>query len=140
MADIKIQDWVQVGAEVLLYTEGNPGSSRNVVKSTIARVTPTTFTVAEEDEPRFSLKHPRFDGAPGYTVRQGGEWGWRRVVVPLDSVVARQEMARARQDLLDGRARVAVDAWQRDRSRDNRLKAITALQAMEGHDLEPRMR
>lgn len=126
-------DWVQVGAEVLLYTSGNPGTSRNVVKTTIAKVTATTFTVADDTEPRFSLKSREYGGL-GYGVRQGGTWGWRRIVVPLDSVEARGELVRAKREHLEAVARRVVDVWQRDRSRGNRLSAIQALKDLEGHD------
>lgn len=129
-------DWVKPGAEVVLYTSGNPGAPRNVVKTTIAKVTPTTFTVAAQDEPRFRFQSRRFTG-PGFDVRQGGTWGWRRIVVPLDSEAARNEMARATRVHRESEARTAVEVWQRNRTRDNRLAAIKALGALEGFDPEP---
>ncbi|MGH7743281.1 MAG: hypothetical protein ACREQ5_00465 [Candidatus Dormibacteria bacterium] len=119
-------DWVKPGAEVVLYTSGNPGAPRNVVKTTIAKVTATTFTVAAEDEPRFRFQSRRFTG-PGLDVKQGGTWGWRRIVVPLDSEAARHEMARATRVHRESEARTAVAAWQWNRTRDNRLAAIKAL-------------
>jgi hypothetical protein len=129
-------DWVKPGTEVLLYSSGNPGASRNLVKTTIAKVTPTTFTVAAEGEPRFRFRsHLYGDGK--YAVRQGGTWGWNRIVVPLDSRDARDELSRAKRAHREGLARIAVEEWQRSLNRDTRLAAIKALEAMEGFDAEP---
>lgn len=133
-------DWVKTGAEVLLFNQGRPGAPANLVRSTVMKVTRTTFTVAAADEPRFRFTNRQF-GGPGFTVRQGGRdhWGWSRVVVPLDSADAHDEVAREKRAHLEDAGRTAVEVWQRNRTRDNRLAAVRALEAIEGHDpVDPR--
>jgi hypothetical protein len=124
--------WVKKGVEVLLYNDDGR-EDRGVKKTTIDKVTEHTFTVSDESEPRFRFKlKNRIDGS--YFVRCGGDWGYRRIVVPLDSDKARDELKRLEIRRLNVGAKAAVDLWLRSRVRADRLRAIEALQALEGHD------
>lgn len=129
-------DWVAPGVKVLLFNNGRTGGPRHLVRSVVDRVTRTTFTVAASDEPRFRFAHRQPNG-PGFEVHQGGDWGWRRTVVPLDSEEAREQLTAGAQRKKEAAARNAVGVWQRTPTRDNRLAAIQALQGLEGLDVEP---
>lgn len=117
-------DWITKGTKVVVYTEGGVSRQENPTVTTIEKVAQKSFTVSEEKEPRFSIERRE-------SAMQGGAWGWRRKVIPFDSDEARRMLKREQDRLLISKARAAVEKWQRLRSRENRLAAIAALQAIE---------
>lgn len=117
-------DWITPGAKVVVYTEGGISRDENPTVTTIAKVAKKSFTVSKDVEPRFSVDRQE-------SALQGGTWGWRRKVVPFDSDEARQMLKREQDRRRIYRARAAVEKWERMRSRENRLAAIAALQAIE---------
>lgn len=118
-------DWISPGTPVVLYNTGGASRNRNVVETTIKKVAGKSFTVDAEDT-RFPIDRLH--------VSQGGTWGWTREVVPADSVTARHVLAEHRHLLAKNRARRAVDDWSRSPSRETRLAAITALQALDSFE------
>jgi hypothetical protein len=116
-------DWVQPDAEVLLYTVDQYGS-RHLVKTTIKRVNTGSFTVSAQQEPRFRLPQCRADTDDSWHR-------WTRYCVPFDSDAARRELDALRKRKLVVAARYAVEVWLKNKTRDNRLAAIAALQAVE---------
>lgn len=120
-------DWVVVGAPVVLYNFGRMSTNTHVTHSTIKKITDTGFSVTDDREPRFRFNHPSFDGE-GFAVKQGGSWGWDRIVVPADSDRAVRELAAAQRQKVRSAARSACEKWIREPSEVNRLAAITALQ------------
>lgn len=125
-------DWIKPGAAVVLYDTAARRDSRDVVQTTIKRVAGKSFTVDDRrGEIRFPIDRLR--------VRQGGGMlasSWTRHVVPAGSDTAREVLAEAAMQRAENAARNAVDAWERDRSRENRHAAIAALQALDEHDPE----
>lgn len=118
-------DWVTPGASVVLYNTGGRSSPRNVVETTVKRVAEQSFTV---DDGRAEL---RFRFAT-LSVRQGGDWGHTRNVVPAGSAKAREVLAEAHAQRVEHAAWAAADDWVRDRSDHAKLRrAITALQALD---------
>lgn len=119
-------DWITPGAEVLVYTDAMPGYSRNVRFSTIAKVAKKSFTV-EGENVRFSMDQQEHRPRSSWTAST-------RRVVPRDSDKAHAEVSAARARGLTLKARAAVEKWERRRTRENRLAAIAALQAVEQDD------
>lgn len=119
-------NWITPGAEVLVYTSLGRNESTHPVKTTIKRVAAKSFSVTAENEPRFDLEDQR-------SPQQGrSSWsGHYRRVVPIDSDEAREVIAAENRLRIRNRARKAVDAWIKDRTRDSRLAAIAALEAVE---------
>lgn len=117
-------DWITPGTKVVAYTEGSISRDESPTVTTIAKVAKKSFTVAEGREPRFSIDRQE-------SARQGGSWGWTRKVIPFDSDEARRMLKREHDRRRIYEARVAVEKWERKRSRENRLAAIEALQAIE---------
>lgn len=120
------KDWIRPGTKVVVYTYGGVSRSESPSVTVIVKVATKSFTV-EGDSLRYSINRQE-------SPRQGGTWGWTRKVTPLESDEARGVLERARHERLMSRARAAVDAWDRQRTRENRLAAIVALQAVEQDD------
>lgn len=118
----KSTDWIKPGAKVVVFTAYSRGDENPRV-TTIAKVAKKSFTV-ETDGLRYSIDQQ-------LTAIQGGSWGWRRKAVPFDSDEARSLLERARHKDLIWTARMAVEMWEKKRTRENRLAAIAALQAVE---------
>jgi hypothetical protein len=123
-------DWIEVGAKVLIFTEGiaaDRGFGAHLVESRIKRVNKTTFTVDDSKEPRFSL-----DAAE---ARSGDAWTRTiRKAVPLDSDAAQTARVEEGNRRLRQNARHLVDLWQKHPTTTNRRAAITALERLEGID------
>lgn len=119
-------DWIAPGAEVLIYSR----AARDVGllcprHTTIAKVAKASFTVSLEDEPRI-----KFDTQE--SARQVDTWhGYYRRVVPLGSNEARLVTDRYNRHVRLQAAKSAVDKWQRNPTRESRLAAIVALEAVE---------
>lgn len=116
-------DWIVAGAEVFVYSVGGMSGLTNSRRTRIKKVATKSFSVEADNEPRFSVDRQE--------AREGGEWGWTRRVVPIDSATAREVLAQEHTLRVLNRARNAVDTWRRSVNRTNRLAAITALQAVE---------
>lgn len=116
-------DWIVPGAAVVLYSSGGPSRNYNPTHSRIKKVATKSFSVEDDREPRFDLR--------SQTARQGGSWGWTRHCVPADSPEAAKVLAAVDRGRKANRARGAVDEWIRVRSRDARLAAIAALEAVQ---------
>jgi hypothetical protein len=119
-------DWIKPGEKVVTYTYGGVSRSENPSVTLIAKVAAKSFTL-ENDSLRYSIDRQE-------SPRQGGTWGWTRKVVPFDSDKAREVLEREKHERRMSRARATVDAWERMRTRENRLAAIAALQAVEQDD------
>ncbi|MEV8610249.1 hypothetical protein AB0383_20380 [Amycolatopsis sp. NPDC051373] len=117
-------DWIKPGTPVVVYVESHRNEDPQPRTTTIAKVAKLSFTVEGFTNARFKIADQR--------SRQGSTWSfWHYVAVPADSDEAskvKQTTARLKTGY---RARDAVDAWRRDRTRENRLAAIAALQAVE---------
>lgn len=115
-------DWITPGAEVVTYSTG---SNRDVRRQAIEKVAKRSFTVT--DGSRFPID--------SLQRHEGGTWGRSVHVVPADSETALEELAGAvRRRLMDDASR-AVDEWVRNRTRENRLAAIVALQAIDDDEV-----
>lgn len=116
-------DWIVAGAEVLVYSVGGRSGKTSPRRTRIKKVATKSFSVEADSEPRFNLAHQE--------AREGGEWGWTRRVVPIDSASAREVLAQEHSSRVLNRARNAVDMWRSSVNRTNRLAAIAALQEVE---------
>lgn len=116
-------DWLVAGAKVVVFNDALPSYSRNVRVSTIAKVATKSFTV-DGERVRFSIAKQQHHSGNAFLSQT-------RCVVPFDSDTARAELATARHRQLVFTARDAVQKWERKRTRENRLAAIAALQAIE---------
>lgn len=115
--------WITEGAEVVVYRDAMDGA-RDPVTTTVAKVAAKSFTLDGIDQ-RISL-----DGLSSKVV--GMQYsGYRYRVIPCDSDKAAALYAAEARQAAMGQARMAVDKWQRARTRANRLAAIEALQAVE---------
>jgi hypothetical protein len=121
--EVTAPPWVEVGAKVVLYSIGGGNQPRDVKVTTIKSVATKSFAVNAKNEPRFNLASCK--------TYVGGPWGHTRCVVAYDSDTGRRELEAARKRRLVYEASVAVGAWRRDGTRENRLAAIAALQAVE---------
>lgn len=115
-------DWITPGAEIVVYSRRSDGSS-HPRKTTVKTRAKQSFTV-EGIGDRFKLDTLETKPTDGWTRR-------RWVVVHPDSEQARSLFDAARKADLQFKARTTVEAWQKDRTRENRLAAIEALQAVE---------
>lgn len=119
----KSTDWIVAGAKVLVFTDAMPGYPRSVTRSTIEKVAKRSFTV-EGEHVRFSIDRQEHRPRNSWTASA-------RCVVPLDSDKARAEIAAANSRNRVLAARNAVEKWERNRTRESRLTAIEALQAID---------
>lgn len=116
-------EWLKPGSEVVVITS-HPGAAKQTARLTTVRtVAAKSFTVTGFDC-RFNLA--RLAG------RTGGDWGSSHEVVPPASEQAHRALIAQRNRNLVNRARIAVEKWLRDGTRDRRLAAIAALEAVEG--------
>lgn len=118
-------DWIKPGTKVLIYNpQSRDAASRHLTVALVAKVATQSFTVDNAREPRFKLKNQE--------ARVGEGWGaFVRRVVPIDSEEAKREIEDLRLHRQRYKARAAVDEWQRKRTRETRLAAIEALEAVE---------
>lgn len=120
-------DWIKPGAEIVVYSRGYSGDShprRTTVKTRATR----SFTV-EGIPDRFRLDTME--------TKTTGTWTSARswVAIAPDSVKAVAMFEAQRKQSLVFGAQVAMDKWERDRTRENRLAAIAALQAVEDDEV-----
>jgi hypothetical protein len=115
--------WIRTGVPVIVYTKNRQLSEARPRKTTIKRVAGKSFTV-EWQNLRFNTE--RLD-----TPRSGGSFGWSYSVTPVGSELARDLLAADQVLQAIAHARTAVDRWTKTRSREDRLAAIAALQAIE---------
>lgn len=119
----KSTDWIVPGAKVLVFSDTPPGYSRGIRTATIEKVAKKSFTV-EGEHVRFSIDRQEYRPTNSWTASA-------RCVVPLDSDEAKSEMAAAESRSRVIAARSAVKEWERNRTRENRVAAIKALQAID---------
>ena len=115
--------WIKPGTPVVIYRKNRRPSEAVLHKTSIKRVAGKSFTVEWQDI-RFNterLESPRF----------GGSFGWSYGVTPAGSELARDLLAADQVLRVAAHARSAVDRWKKTRTREDRLAAIDALQAIE---------
>ena len=124
MTEAERPDWLKPGAEVVVWSDYHGDRYRHVKHLRVQRVAGKSFTVDDDREPRFPID--------GREARMGTTWNtYYRRVAPADSDQAREiEWMNAQRDKMS-RARSAVAAWEHKRTRETRLAAIAALQAVE---------
>lgn len=128
----EIPAWVEVGADVLLFTDSTSGP-RDVTAAKIEKITATGFTVDDPHAPRFRFKKRQFSG-PGFAIRVGGHWGSDRVVVPIDSSEARREIRTHNRHSRETVAELAFRKWKNSREPADRRELISALQTLDKYD------
>ncbi len=121
MTEIEHPDWIAEGTEVLTFNTGN-SLLTSLRKSVITKVTKTQFAI-HGDEKRFKIANE-----PGR--HDGGTWGWTKRVIPLSSDEAHGYLEQRRAQHFRNKAQAACDAYSVRQSKENRLAAITALQAV----------
>ena len=114
--------WIEPGAPVLVIS-GRDG--QNVARTEIAKVHKRYFTVTHRAyvDSRFSLERQE--------ARSADIWTMNPLVVPVDSPRGREVLEEVRRRRLVRNAEQACTDWLRKQSRDSRLNAIAALQAVE---------
>lgn len=122
MTEAQRPDWLKPGAEVVVWTDGYGRRVLHVTRATVAKVAQKSFTV-EGVTDRFDIRT--------MTAKGGGAWDRGRSVAPADSDQAKAVLESARHQRLTYKARAAVEAWEKKRTRETRLAAIAALQAVE---------
>ena len=129
MENIECPDWLVDGASVLVYSHAGHASGHaycEVHETTVKRVSTTSFTI--HDAPGARVSEPRI------RIRGLQSVDFRRKVVPLESDEAREILARDAHDNAILRAHGAVRVWQKEGTRETRLAAINALQAIDQHE------
>lgn len=124
-------DWIRPGAPVVLYTSGSRSGHPHAVRTTVKRVAAQSFVVDDGDhEQRF-----RFDRmSVRMSVRQDPPWDWTRHAAHPGSAEAVRALAEEAAYRAESTAISAVDEWRRDRTRENRRAAISALEALDWYD------
>lgn len=122
--DVERPDWLVPGAEVLAIKYPNYGAPI-VTKTRIKKVATKTFSIEDSDN-RFRVSDQ--------THYATNSWGSPTRVVHPGSKDAQKALSQARQQRLENQARDACTAWHRDRSEQNRVAAIEALQALAPED------
>ena len=116
-------EWLARDEQVVIYTETGRDSGRSVTLDIVTKVDALRFTVSGGNQFRVS------DGA---LCDPFNRYGFIRYAIPLTSPEGYAEIAR------DARERRMINAqdgsarWQRSLSREDRLAAIEALQALDG--------
>ena len=116
-------DWIQPGAEIVVYSRelGRDSAPRKTTVKTRAK---QSFTVEGIDK-RFSLD--KMETKPNGSWMLASTWA---ALHPNDDY-ARKLFETDRKQRLVSHATIAVGNWQRDRTRKNRLAAIEALKQVE---------
>lgn len=122
MTETQRPDWLKPGAEVVIWTDDYGYRVLHVKRTKVAMVAQKSFTV-EGTSDRFDVQRMATKG--------GGAWDRERHVAAVDSEKAKAVLEESRQQQLTHRAWAAVDQWNKKRTRENRLAAIAALQAVE---------
>ena len=114
--------WITKGAEVVTYRHSRTDdySYEGVRVAPIERVSAKSFTVNGD---RYDLDRQ------SYTPP--GRWPHVTYCVPVGSDKGREIVAEARHRKGVHLAEAAVEKWRRERTRENRLAAIAALQAID---------
>lgn len=118
-------DWLVPGAEVAAIRTSLRGE-QFITKARIKKIATKTFSI-EGSTTRFRISDQTYqerDSWSGATVK----------IVPLDSEEAQEAFNWARYRRLGNLAAHAVEAWRRERSEQNRVAAIEALQALAPKD------
>lgn len=118
----EVPGWIAPGTPVLVVA-GRDGD--DVTNTVIARVLKRYFLVAA---PHYATAQFSLDRQ---VHRTKGSWTTDPVVIPLDSDRARKLLEVQRRQRLIRRARDLCVEWQRKQTRETRLAAIAALQAVE---------
>ena len=116
--------WIKPGTPVVIYRKNRRLSEAMPIETSIKRLANKSFTVDWQDI-RFNterLESPRFGGSFS---------SWTYSVTPAGSELARDLLAAGQVLRVVAHARSAVDQWTKTRSREDRLAAIEALQAIE---------
>lgn len=122
MTETQRPNWLKPGAEVVIWSDDYGRVVRGVTTTTVTKVWPKTFAV-EDHADKFEIT--------GMRSKPKGTWARPTFCAPVDSDEARAVMAKLRHQNLMWDARRTVDAWNKQRTRENRLAAIAALQAVE---------
>jgi hypothetical protein len=124
MTEVERPDWLKPGAEVVIWTEDNYRRQlRGVTTTTVTKVWAETFTVAAGTD-TFEIH--------GLMTKSTAANGFRLAFcAPAGSDEARAVLENLRHQNLSWAARKAVETWDKKRTRENRMAAITALQAVE---------
>lgn len=112
-------EWLVPGAEVVVV-HGHYGE--NVNTTTINTIAKRSFTVSGSDR-RFSIDRQEH--------RPRDVWSSTWHVYPVESDEGQEFLAAKHQRRIEREARNACDRWMRNRTRENRLAAIAALQAID---------
>jgi hypothetical protein len=126
-ADVARPEWLIPGAKVVAYTTGGAGTMRRTVVTTVDKVTSKTFTIVG-DPGRFRIDRM------SYETERGSVWSRTRHVVPLNSPEGQAEVVAENQRRAARRAEAACQKWRQDPTRDNRVAAIAALQAIQNEE------
>lgn len=116
-------DWLVPGADVAAIR--GYGHDRRITKTRINKIATTTFSIVGSTA-RFRISDQSY--------REPGAWGTRIRIMPLHSEEVREVQDQARYRRLENLAAHAVEAWRRERSEQNRVAAIEALQALAPED------
>lgn len=122
MTETQRPDWLKPGAEVLIWSDDYGRDVRGVTTTTVTKVWAKTFLVDDHAD-KFEIE--------GLKSRPKGTWARPTLCAPVDSDRARTVLEKLRHQNLMWDARMAVEAWGKQRTRENRLAAIAALQAIE---------
>lgn len=122
MTEVERPDWLKPGAEVVIWTDDYGLRVIGVTRTKVATVAQKSFTV-EGTSDRFDVRTMK--------SKTSGAWDRVRFLSPVGSEKAKAVLEEARHRKLTSRARTAVETWNTRRTRENRLAAIAALQAVE---------
>ena len=122
MTEVQRPDWLKPGAEVVTWTDDYGRDVRGVTTTTVTKVWAKTFAVEGYDD-KFEIDR--------MLSKPKGTWARPTFCAPVGSDRAQAVMEKFRHQNLLWDARMAVEAWDKQRTHENRLAAIAALQAIE---------
>lgn len=118
-------EWIVAGAEVLLYAAKKTVDGTGPTRTRIKEVDDKSFSLEDSSQYRFNLHDQS-----SQRVSRLSPWG-RMLVVPIDSDTARSVLAEEHSRQLMQVARLVADSWSKYPTRNGRLYAIKALEAVE---------
>lgn len=122
MTEVERPDWLKLGAEVVIWTDTHGDDVRGVTTTTVTKVWMKTFAV-EDHADKFEID--------GMRSKPKGTWTRGYFCAPAGGDEAKEVLEKLRRQNLTWTARLAVEAWEKKRTRETRLAAIAALQAVE---------
>jgi hypothetical protein len=123
-------EWLVVGAEVLVYTDGSHGTPMHPSRGVVTRIHPKSFRIDCEDELYDLDNQQRRDTASSWRVST-------RRAVPRDSAEARKALWRNTRENLISQVDAAHREWGRTRAAEELGELAEWIDRLQCHENNP---